>query len=248
MRELLKASYYDKWNYINGKTYWVLTTSLVLQSRTGANQVPPKQQDTNHVPLKQSTGTSNDLTRQNFMIPNNKTNALAIMNFIEVFNVQWIYISVSRRYLEFNKKSCWLLPENLPSQKNRMVFQPSFFSGFRCKSFWCVTNQPKRKAHQGNEWLTTYIQHRFSRLKVGNTRLFQINQPTQKKNLTVLRMADVGPVGVAEAPWLQCFKAQLAPSVTAKSWYDALPSRGQDVKIKGRFIIQTKGVAWWRSF
>lgn len=39
-------------------------------------------------------------------------------------------------------------------------------------------------------------------------------------------MADLGPVGVAEAPWLQCFKAQLAPSVTAKSWYDALPSRG----------------------
>lgn len=106
VRELLKASYYDKWNYyyINGKTYWVLTTSLVLQSRTGANQVPPKQ-NTNHVPLKQSTGTSNDLTRQNFMIPNNKTNALAIMNFIEVFNVQWIYISVSRRYLEFNNKN-----------------------------------------------------------------------------------------------------------------------------------------------
>jgi len=104
VRELLKASYYDKWNYINGKTYWVSTISLVLQSRT-ANQVPPKQQDTNHVPLKQSTGTSNDLTRQNFMIPNNKTNALATMNFIEVFNVQWIYISVSRRYLEFNNKN-----------------------------------------------------------------------------------------------------------------------------------------------
>ena len=39
-------------------------------------------------------------------------------------------------------------------------------------------------------------------------------------------MADVGPVGMAEPPWLQCFKAQLAPSVTAKSWYEALPSRG----------------------
>lgn len=54
-------------------------------------------------------------------------------------------------------------------------------------------------------------------------------------------MADVGPVNVGpEPPWLQCFKAQLAPSVTAKSWYDALPSRGEDVKIK-REIIQTKG-------
>ncbi len=36
-------------------------------------------------------------------------------------------------------------------------------------------------------------------------------------------MADVGPVGVTEPPWLKGFKAQLAPSVTAKSWFDALP-------------------------
>lgn len=65
-------------------------------------------------------------------------------------------------------------------------------------------------------------------------------------------MADLGPMAVAEAPWLQCFKAQLAPSVTAKSWYDALPSRGLKMwRSKGRSYKQKGwhgGGVFWVSF
>lgn len=152
MRELLKASYYDKWNYINGKTYWVLTISLELQSRTGANQVPPKQQDTNHVPLKQSTGTSNDLRRQNFMILNNKTNALAIMNFIEVFNVQWIYMSVSRWYLEFNKKIQLVTPWKSAIPKEQDGLPTIIFQWLPLLKL-LVCNQPTKKKSTPRKWM-----------------------------------------------------------------------------------------------
>ena len=102
------------------------------------------------------------------------------MNFIEVFNVQWIYISVSRRYLEFNKKILLVTPwkSAIPKEKDGL---PTIIFQWLSLLKLLVCNQPTKKKSTPRKWMA-YNLHSTSIFSVKSWKYTPFpNQPTNQK-------------------------------------------------------------------